>query len=81
VVTVPRIVFVCPRCGFKLYDYPGEGKYHGIPSAAYVAETHGGVCPACGAPLRPRASHVIIVPRIRVFFVEDSHFLKPRLRG
>ena len=55
---VGRILVVCARCGFKLYEYAlgdprNRSKYSGPPTPAQALSGHDGMrCPSCDRPLK-----------------------------
>jgi hypothetical protein len=55
---VGRILVVCSRCGFKLYEYAlgdprNRSKYSGPPTPAQALSGHDGMrCPSCDRPLK-----------------------------
>ena len=56
------IVYRCHRCGFILYVFARVGQdSYGAPTPSELISAYGGMCPRCGAPLRPPSIGDIVV--------------------
>ena len=56
------IVYRCRSCGFILYVFARVGQdSYGAPTPSELISAYGGICPRCGAPLRPPTLNDIIV--------------------
>ncbi len=79
---VGRIIVVCARCGFKLYDYAlgdpsNRSKYSGPPTPAQALSGHDGMrCPSCDRPLsvsKPVEIEILTLAEFRAKYVETRY--------
>jgi len=79
---VGRILVVCARCGFKLYEYAlgdpaNRSKYSGPPTLTQALSGHDGVrCPSCDRPLnvsRPVKIEILTRAEFEAKYIETRY--------